>query len=490
MKNIVLLRTSTVKQEVESQKKEILEYAESFGAKNIVIIGGVGASAIKLDDQYLFNIQQVYKLIDEGDVQCVYAWMIDRIGRNEEVLMQFKNYLIKHKVQLRIKNPTLYLFDDNGKVNNGMEIAFSLFATMAKQEMEVKKERFHRSKERNKREGKYNGGRILFGYTVDETNHFIPDEVDSEKVRNIFSTYAYTPVGLRYIARQYIANGTFNLVERNVEAYINRMVKNRNYLGNSTYPRIISDELFNDAQRKLADYRITPKVKYMETPYYLQGLLFEHSGDNPTVYHRMRVKKSEVSYVSYTEKFSLNINLVDSLVIQLLDRLFKAFNYEAVENVRAERIEALRGRKNSLLGQVEEIEKKDVELDERYFSGTTIRNYDGLKKTLQLKINSFKSEIDGIDLQISKLENEKYEYIDVYSLNDEERRKVCIDNIQAVIAMKIDKWQSSITLEALGTSVVVIYDRKSKCFTYTDKNEPQWEKIKIIRQIRGRIRQY
>lgn len=490
MKNIVLLRTSTVKQEVESQKKEIIEYAKSFGAENIVIIGGVGASAIKLDDQYLFNIQQVYKLIDEGDVKCVYAWMLDRIGRNEEVLMQFKNYLIKHKVQLRIKNPTLYLFDEDGKVNSGMEIAFSLYATMAKQEMEVKKERFHRSKERNKREGKYNGGRILFGYTVDETNHFIPDEVDSEKVRNIFSTYAYTPVGLRYIARQYIANGTFNLVERNVEAYINRMVKNKNYLGNNTYPRIISDELFNDAQRKLADYRITPKVKYMETPYYLQGLLFEHSGDNPTVYHRMRVKKSEVSYVSYTEKFSLNINLVDSLVIQLLDRLFKAFNYEAVENVRSERIEALRGRKNNLLGQVKELEKKDVELDERYFSGTTIRNYDGLKKTLQLKINSFLNEIEGIDLQISKLENERYEYIDVYSLNDEERRKVCIDNIQAVIAMKIDKWQSSITLEALGTSVVVIYDRKSKCFTFTDKDEPQWQQIRVIRNIKGRIRQY
>lgn len=93
MKNIILIRTSTVKQEVESQKKETIEYAKSFGAENIVIIGGVGASAIKLDDQYLFNIQQVYKLIDEGDVQLrnttwsrrlfvFYLYNIEKYGYN------------------------------------------------------------------------------------------------------------------------------------------------------------------------------------------------------------------------------------------------------------------------------------------------------------------------------------------------------------------------------------------------------------------------
>ena len=222
MRNIVLIRTSTVKQEVETQKREVIEYASSYGAENIVVIGGAGASAIKLDDQYIFNLQQVYAELEKGDVQCIYAWSIDRIGRNEEVLMQFKNHLIKHNVQLRIKNPTLYLFDEDGKVNSGMEIAFSLFATMAKQEMEVKQERFRRSKARNRIEGKYNGGRILFGYTVDETNHFIVDEVEGRKVYDIFYRYATQPVSIRYLAKEYIANGTFTISQRNVEKCLKR----------------------------------------------------------------------------------------------------------------------------------------------------------------------------------------------------------------------------------------------------------------------------
>lgn len=488
MRNIVLIRASTVRQEIESQKKEILEYAESFGAKNIVVIGGVGASAIKMDDLYMFNMQQVFDEIEKGDIECVYAWMIDRIGRNEEILMKFKNHLIKHKVQLRVKNPTLYLFDEDGKVNNGMEMAFSLFATMAKQEFEVKKERFHRAKERNKREGKYNGGRILFGYKLDENKRFIPDDVNSEKVRKIFSTYAYQPVAIRYLAKEYIANGTFTISQRHVETFINRMLKKEHYKGNATYPRIISDELFDLVQEKLSNYRILPKVKYTETPYYLQGLLFDRDPDDPTVFHRMRVKKSEVSYMSYTEKYSININFLDSMVIQVLNDLFLKFDYSAMDRYREERIEALNGRKNSLLGQVEELEKKDVELDERYFSGTTIRNYDGLKKTIQLKINSFKSEIDGIDLQISKLDNEMVEPIDLYSLNDEERREVCMKHIDHIYATKMDFRNSMIDITALGTTVTVQYNRTTKCFTYTSSNEPHWQPIKIIRFIEGRKR--
>ena len=489
MKNIILIRTSTVKQEVESQKKETIEYAKSFGAENIVIIGGVGASAIKLDDQYLFNIQQVYKLIDEGDVQCVYAWMIDRIGRNEEVLMQFKNYLIKHKVQLRIKNPSLFLFDDNGKVNNGMEIAFSLYATMAKQEMEVKQERFKRTRERKKRDGEFHGGKVLFGYRV-ENKHFVPDETNGKKVQDIFSMYIHQPVSCRYIAREYIKNGTFTISERNVEVFINRLLKNELYKGNTTYPRLIDDETFQCAQDKMANKRIHPKVRYQETQYYLYGLLFDRDPDNPTVFHRMRVKKSEVSYVSYTEKYSININFLDSMVIQILNNLFLKFDYGAMDRYKEEHIEALRGRKNSLIGQVEELEKKDIELDERYFSGTTIRNYDGLKKTIQLKINSFKSEIDSIDVQIVNLNNERYEPIDLYSLSDEERRGICMKYIKVVYATKMDYRNSMINIVTDLGEITVQYNRTTKCFTYTDKDEPQWQPIRIIRNIKGRERDY
>ena len=488
MRNIVLIRTSTVKQEVETQKREVIEYASSYGAENIVVIGGAGASAIKLDDQYLFNLQQVYAELEKGDVQCIYAWSIDRIGRNEEVLMQFKNHLIKHKVQLRIKNPTLYLFDEDGKVNSGMEIAFSLFSTMAKQEMEVKQERFRRSKARNRIEGKYNGGRILFGYTVDETNHFIVDEVEGRKVYDIFYRYATQPVSIRYLAKEYIANGTFTISQRNVETFINRMLKKEHYKGNATYPRIIDDELFLNVQAKLKNYRILPKVRYTETPYYLQGIIYDRDPECWTKFRHMRVKKSERSYMSYGERYSLSINNIDSLAIQVLNDLVLRFDYGSVENYKAERIEALNGRKNSLLGQVGELERKDTELDERYFGGTTIRNYDSLKQTLNQKINTLKDELVKLDVQLDTLEKEKYEPLNLYAMDDNGRREVCIRYISHVYCTKMDERLSNIEFNTHFGNVGVVYNRMKKVFTYTSSDEPHWQPIKIIRFIDGRKR--
>ena len=149
-KVIALIRTSTEKQEVESQKRELIEYIlkDGINEDDIIIVGQKGASAIKLDEAYKRNLDIVYKHIDEGNISAVYAWHLDRIGRNEEVLMNFKYKLIDNKVQLVIKNPSLRLLDEDGSVNAGMEMAFSLFATMAKQEMGTKARRFERAKRR------------------------------------------------------------------------------------------------------------------------------------------------------------------------------------------------------------------------------------------------------------------------------------------------------------------------------------------------------
>ena len=90
---IAIIRTSTEKQEVESQRKELLDFIRKDGIKEsqVEVIGEAGASAIKLDERYRKNLEKVYSLIEKGGVKCVYAWALDRIGRNEEVMMKFKN---------------------------------------------------------------------------------------------------------------------------------------------------------------------------------------------------------------------------------------------------------------------------------------------------------------------------------------------------------------------------------------------------------------
>ena len=489
MRNILIYRTSTDRQESEEQLKETLEYAGSFGARNIVEIGGEGLSAIKLDDQYVKTIEKVFDLIDEGDIECVYAWSIDRIGRNEELLMKFKNRLIAAGVQLRIKNPTLQLLNDDGSVNSGMEIAFSLFATMSKQEMELKKKRFKRTKDRNKREGKYNGGRIKFGYSVDKDGYYYPDPVNGEHVRDIFRMYAETPASISYITKVYVERGVFTTSLKTAEALINRMLKDKGYIGQTFYPRLVDDGTFSLVQEKLKEYRIVPKNRYEQTPYYCYGVLYDLDGYDM---HRMRVKKSEVSYMSYTEKFSLSINLLDSMVIQILDMLIKETDFSAFSASIDRRVEELSIRKEKLLQEAEKVAKRGDELDNRYFIMGTVRNYDRLKKDLEFKLIEIKKQIDLVESTRLNLlaEKESERPVDLYTLSDDGRREAVLKYVSRIMARKIDAFQASISIEcqtSLGTSATVIYDRKRKAFHFMSL-ESGWVPIKVIRSISGRNR--
>lgn len=252
-KVIVIYRTSTEEQEVESQKQEVISMAIADGYKTseIVPIGCAGASAIKLDKKYLENIEEVYSTIEAGGIECVYAWAIDRIGRNEEILMQFKNRLIKHHVQLKIKTVSTPLFNAEGKVDAGFEMVYAFFATMAKQEMEQKQERFERARKRNLNAGKYNGGIIAVGYKIDENGFIAVDEESSKLVKlmfTLFNTGNYSTVSL---AKELNERGYKNKNGGEFcSAIVCRMLKYKGYTGGFTdnkgrfhkLPAIITEE--------------------------------------------------------------------------------------------------------------------------------------------------------------------------------------------------------------------------------------------------------
>lgn len=147
-KVIALIRTSTIQQEIDSQREEVLSLilSDGYSMDEIEVVGEKGASAIKMDEAYLKNINRVYELIEQQPIKAVYAWAIDRIGRNRTMLNDFRETLIGKHIQLIIKNPELRLLNPDGSENSGIGLAFSLFAEMAVQEMQQKKARFARAK--------------------------------------------------------------------------------------------------------------------------------------------------------------------------------------------------------------------------------------------------------------------------------------------------------------------------------------------------------
>lgn len=229
--------------------------ADGYSIDEIEVVGRAGASAIKVDEAYQENMNRVYELIDTiPTIEAVYAWAIDRIGRNEEILMKLKNTLITKKIQLVIKNPSLRLLEANGDVNAGVELAFSLFATMAKQEMEQKKARFNRARKRNDEKGKYNGGYVAYGYMVKD-GYIVINEEEAKIVRLIFTELASGKYSCDGLARELQDRGIKFKGKKMLFSNVRGILKNKIYCGEQlntagsvrNVPQIVSKVLYDKA---------------------------------------------------------------------------------------------------------------------------------------------------------------------------------------------------------------------------------------------------
>ena len=191
MKCIIWCRVSTVVQDIEAQKSEMIELAklEGYDIFDMLILESKGASAIKLNDLYKNEVNELIELINSrNDIKCVYVWEISRLARNEEFFYKMKNEIVSKKIQLRVKTPDLKLLNDDGTINAGQELALNIMVTLAKQEMELKKNRLQRGRQRMANMNKWIGGNLSFGYTYDKlSKEIIPNEEESKLVQYIFS---------------------------------------------------------------------------------------------------------------------------------------------------------------------------------------------------------------------------------------------------------------------------------------------------------------
>lgn len=254
-KILVFLRTSTDGQDLQDQKNEMRDYVKSMGYDegDCVYLENTGASAIKLDDKYLNMIDILKDYIKQGTIGCVAVWHINRLGRDDVLLIELKNLFIKHKIQFICKNPSLVLLNEDGSVNEGTELAFGLFATMVKQDMAEKKAKFKRAKSAMAKQGKWVGGRTKkFGYKVDENKFFIEDENDGAIVKLAFQLYSTGEYSSARLAKEltdrgYIRNDGLPINE----PFIVRLLASESYTGAPDeknnmriYPPLISKELF------------------------------------------------------------------------------------------------------------------------------------------------------------------------------------------------------------------------------------------------------
>lgn len=252
MKALAILRVSTTSQEIDEQRDELMSFIRSQGYDEIIPLEAVGASAIKMDDKYMELVGKVKEAIEtDKSIKAACVWELSRLGRNEVILMEFKEFFIKNHIQFICKNPYMVLLNDDGSVNGGMELAFSLFATMSKQEMIEKKARFKRTKKANAAKGKYTGGNTRkFGFAIDRKGFFVEDPEEGYIVKLIFDLYSTGKYSTYTLAQELEERG-YKITDNK----IGKILRCSAYAGEPVqgvfdvyYPAIISRELFDRCQ--------------------------------------------------------------------------------------------------------------------------------------------------------------------------------------------------------------------------------------------------
>ena len=225
MKILCVIRSSTARQETESQKREMIAFCKSkgFADEQMVFIEVAGASARKLNKAYIQMLEDIKLTIKEDpSIRNVALWHLNRLGRVESKLHEMKEFFVSNKIQVYCKNPDLTLLDEQGNESAGGGIAFSVFAAMVKSDTDEMFAKMKRGKDLKREQGIFVGGKIKFGYRIDSTKHFLIQEEEAAIIQTIFELYATSKYSIAKLVDELKARGitkrgskmTYNIVKR------------------------------------------------------------------------------------------------------------------------------------------------------------------------------------------------------------------------------------------------------------------------------------
>jgi DNA invertase Pin-like site-specific DNA recombinase len=147
----ILVRVSTDKQTTDRQKSELLAYADSKGFSVVEVVEEtVSGRASTLDRTGLKRIEE---LAEGGKIKKVLVHEVSRVARTNSTLHRFVEHLEEHGVSLYWHSQSIETLLANGKRNPAASIMLSLLAEMARNEVEVLRERINSGLAQARRKG-------------------------------------------------------------------------------------------------------------------------------------------------------------------------------------------------------------------------------------------------------------------------------------------------------------------------------------------------
>ena len=509
---ICLARVSTSKQSYAEQVKDLKELAMKDGYKesDIIVIKNK-ESAIKLDEEHRLGLKDMKDRIEsDSKIDSVYVRSIDRIGRREEVNLSIKNFLIDKKVQLVIKTPSLRLLEDDGKVNTGTELAFSLFNTMAKQEMEIKKDRFAQGKREAVRNNKAICGKTVFGYTTDSKNVIIPDEKETEIVRYVFNTYVNTEASTATIYRELLERGeiknTYSFPTGGVN-FIRNIIVNPAYKGGRSktnkviefhYPAIIDEGLWLKANLKIRK-RCNKPLYNTKHILYAKGLVKCKCG-----YTMTGNVDALLNYRCNNGcKRVVNLNVIEHIAWEEAKQ-FKIRQVEAEPELNKERYQSMIQLNDTKIASInEQIKQSDAKLSRAYKGyvngGTNETDYNDIVKMITKERHKLEETKVNLEVNNANLSDmiRRQDELDTDTIfgglvaitDDNERRKIVQEVISKIV---VSDHEDGMLITVIGKNGEVgfnkyLYKPSTRPKTYWVYEDFFTKELKVYKEITNEV---
>lgn len=446
-KAICLIRVSTSRQELDSQTQAVMNEAlrAGFKEKDLVIIEDI-ESAIKLSEEERNGLNRMKdEIAKDSSITHVFIYELSRLSRRQLVLFSIRDYLIERNIQLVCCTPYFRLLEE-GKLSQTANLMFSIFASMAESEMSLKQERMKRGRERNKLTGKNSSGVVLYGYKTLEDKTIVIDEYKKGFVVDLFEMYSTGLYSESDIAEElYNKYGTVKDTVAKLRSKISHMIKQRRYCGDSQYPQIITEELFDKVvemrkknklnnKRQIKDESLLKKIIFdKESGYHMT---YSSNGGSPRYALKCRYNGPIITTVRLKD--------IDDKVWNLAVILHKTYVSDS-KKIKNE----LEKRRDNLVSKIENLNINDNEIlakidkvEERLILGAiTEQKANEIEKRLKDDKAKIKKSISDLVEELKTVEsmlNVGESEVDYESFSREEKIKTIRQMIK-----RIEIWKKS-----------------------------------------------
>jgi len=363
------------------------------------------------------------------------------------------------------------LLDEDGKMSQTASLMFSIFSSFSESEMMLKKERLMRGRRHNLSIGKIGSGFPPFGYSVDKDKYYIVNPQQSEIVKRFFSEYSKGHKSIADIAKELKEEGLFPKTSFfTLQKDLGDWLRREFYVGNKTYPQIISKTLFDKVQIERKKRKGKPKRSH-KNRFLLKGLLFDGTTKRPLC----AMSGNDAYYISHYGGMTIKRWRIDPIVWELSKTMYRKYlmNKDILQRQLKKEMQTICKKADTVRAEIQSLRDKMDKVEESRIFG---RLSDKKGAELFEKLSDQLSDKEKRLLELTNESTAKMQQItDAELLEDFNEDALSIDEkieivrkvVRKVTIVRPLRFTAHISIFNRINDVVTVYEVKGKNKTVT-----------------------